>query len=44
MVEQHKLCCGKIGLALHSELVAPMSDLATLNYLHDAVKEESFVA
>jgi hypothetical protein len=34
MVEEHKLGCGKVWLALNSKFAAPVSDLGTLGLLH----------
>jgi hypothetical protein len=45
VVEKHKLCCSKIRLALHSELVTPMRDLRTLEFLHDStIARDAFAA
>jgi hypothetical protein len=37
---QHQLRRGKVGLALHGELVAPMGNLGSLDSFHDGVVEE----
>jgi hypothetical protein len=42
VVEQHKLCSGKVGLTLHGELVSPVGNLGSLESLHDGVGEEQF--
>jgi hypothetical protein len=45
VIVQHQLRRGKVGLALHGELIAPMGDLGSLDPLHDGtVKEETLVA
>ena len=44
MVVQHELGCGEVGFTLDSELIGPIGDLGSSDFLHDVVKVESFVA
>jgi hypothetical protein len=47
MVEQHQLRRGEIRLTFHGELVAPVSNLGSLDLLHDSDadgNEETLIA